>query len=85
MLVQVKGLQVTTGHIYKTSLQEAIRQIIQREGVRALWQFTKQWQHRFPSASKSQDAVLRRLVAGGGAGMLACSLVSHSMRHLILV
>lgn len=101
MLVQVKGLQVTTGHIYKTSLQETVRQIIQREGVRALWkgngvtmlhrlpysavnfwayeQFTKQWQDRFPSANKSQDAVLRRLVAGGGAGMLACSLVGYRL------
>lgn len=38
-------------------------------------QFTKLWQEQFPSAANhSQDAVLRRLVAGGGAGMCACTL-----------
>ena len=40
-------------------------------------QFTQQWQQCFPSAANhSQDAVLRRLVAGGAAGMCACTLVS---------
>ena len=39
-------------------------------------QFTQQWQQCFPSAANhSQDAVLRRLVAGGAAGMCACTLV----------
>ena len=39
-------------------------------------QFTQQWHLRFPSAvNHSQDAVLRRLLAGGAAGMCACTLV----------
>ncbi|DBB02363.1 hypothetical protein WJX82_004300 [Trebouxia sp. C0006] len=38
-------------------------------------QFTQQWQQCFPSAANhSQDAVLRRLAAGGAAGMCACTL-----------
>lgn len=96
---QVKGLQTTTGHIHKASLQQTVQQIIQREGARALWkgngvtmlhrlpysavnfwayeQFTKQWHLSFPKANKSQDAVLRRLAAGGAAGMLACTLVCN--------
>ena len=82
-----------------------MHQIVQREGVRALWkgngvtmlhrlpysavnfwayeQFTKQWQHKFPNATKSQDAVLRRLAAGGAAGMLACTLVWLAVLHLV--
>ena len=43
-------------------------------------QFTQIWQQQFPSAANhSQDAVLRRLVAGGAAGMSACTLVSQTL------
>ena len=97
-MMQVKGLQQSTGVIQKLSLQQAVQQVIRQEGIHALWkgngvtmlhrlpysavnfwayeQFTQQWQQCFPSAANhSQDAVLRRLVAGGAAGMCACTLV----------
>lgn len=97
-IMQVKGLQQSTGVLQKLSLQQAVQQVIRQEGIHALWkgngvtmlhrlpysavnfwayeQFTQQWQQCFPSAANhSQDAVLRRLVAGGAAGMCACTLV----------
>ncbi|KAL3139167.1 hypothetical protein ABBQ32_005946 [Trebouxia sp. C0010 RCD-2024] len=68
--------------------QEGVRALWKGNGVTMLhrlpysavnfWayeQFTQQWQLSFPSASNhSQDAVLRRLLAGGAAGMCACTL-----------
>ncbi len=98
-IMQVKGLQQSTGVLQKLSLQQAVQQVIRQEGIHALWkgngvtmlhrlpysavnfwayeQFTQQWQQCFPSAANhSQDAVLRRLAAGGAAGMCACTLVS---------
>ncbi len=98
-IMQVKGLQQSTGVLHKLSLQQAVQQVIRQEGIHALWkgngvtmlhrlpysavnfwayeQFTQQWQQCFPSAANhSQDAVLRRLFAGGAAGMCACTLVS---------
>lgn len=70
--------------------QEGVRALWKGNGVTMLhrlpysavnfWayeQFTQQWHQRFPSAANySQDAVLRRLLAGGAAGMCACTLVS---------
>ena len=69
--------------------QEGVRALWKGNGVTMLhrlpysavnfWayeQFTQLWHARFPSAAHHpQDAVLRRLTAGGAAGMCACTLV----------
>ena len=98
-MLQVKGLQCSSGAVQKLGLKDAFQQVVRQEGVRALWkgngvtmlhrlpysavnfwayeQFTQIWQQHFPpAANHSQDAVLRRLVAGGAAGMSACTLVN---------
>jgi len=84
------------------------RQVIKREGVRALWRgngvtivhrlpysavnfwayerFTEMWLHRYPAggsggaraparAGSGRSDMLRRLAAGGAAGLCACTLV----------
>jgi solute carrier family 25 (mitochondrial phosphate transporter), member 23/24/25/41 len=40
--------------------------------------FTELWNLTYPSTSGSSD-VLRRLVAGGAAGMCACTVVRHGL------
>lgn len=85
--VQKLGLRQAFQQVIR---QEGVRALWKGNGVTMLhrlpysavnfWayeQFTQQWQLSFPSASNhSQDAVLRRLLAGGAAGMCACTLVS---------
>ena len=85
--VQKLGLQEAFQQVVR---QEGVRALWKGNGVTMLhrlpysavnfWayeQFTQQWHLRFPSAANhSQDAVLRRLLAGGAAGMCACTLVS---------
>lgn len=85
--VQKLGLRQAFQQVIR---QEGVRALWKGNGVTMLhrlpysavnfWayeQFTQQWQLSFPSASNhSQEAVLRRLLAGGAAGMCACTLVS---------
>lgn len=92
--VQKLGLQQAFQQVIR---QEGVRALWKGNGVTMLhrlpysavnfWayeQFTQQWHLRFPSAANhSQDAVLRRLLAGGAAGMCACTLVSKG--QLIVV
>jgi len=83
------------------------RQVIKREGVRALWRgngvtivhrlpysavnfwayerFTEMWLHRYPAAGAARAGsgrsdMLRRLAAGGAAGLCACTLVRPALR-----
>ncbi len=89
------------------------RQVIKREGVRALWRgngvtivhrlpysavnfwayerFTEMWLHRYPAgggggaraparAGSGRSDMLRRLAAGGAAGLCACTLVRPALR-----